>query len=610
MHSTGFLDIALLFLVAAVVAVPLFRYLGLGAVLGYLAAGVAIGPHVLGLVPDPDAILAASEFGVVMLLFIIGLELSPARLWVMRRQVFGIGAAQVFGSALLLGVALAMLWDGWKTPFIVAMALALSSTAVGLQMLAERKELTAGHGRLAFAILLFQDIIVIPLLALIPLLGEARAAERSAPEWMAVANALLAIAAVILIGRWLLRHLFRAVARAHSVEVFTASALLVVAGTAWLMQSVGLSMGLGAFLAGVLLADSEFRHELESHIEPFKGLLLGLFFIAVGMTIDLQVVATEPLPILAGVSALIAVKFAVLFAVGRMGGLGSRGAAELGVIMAMGGEFAFVIFAEAFKAGLLEPELRDRLVVIVGLSMAATPPLVLGLGHWLRQHPTPAKVREPDRIDDEHPRVIIAGFGRMGQIVGRLLRASNIPFTALENSPEQVDLSRRFGTKIYFGDPARPDLLRAAHAERAELFVVTTDDPDANLRTVRIVRRLFPHLKVLARARNRQHAFRLMDLGVDVVTRETFHSSIEMGRHALQALGMDDEQAAQRARRFTEHDEALLREQHLVYDDEAALVVSSRDALRDLQKLFEADEQPEPKTPNGPADGAGTPGKD
>ncbi|MCK7595602.1 monovalent cation:proton antiporter-2 (CPA2) family protein [Pseudomarimonas salicorniae] len=593
MHDTGFLDIALLFLLAAVLAVPLFRYLGLGAVLGYLAAGVAIGPHVLGLVPDPDAILAASEFGVVMLLFIIGLELSPARLWVMRRQVFGIGALQVFGSAALLGLGLSLLWSGWKTPFIVAMALALSSTAVGLQMLAERKELTAGHGRLAFAILLFQDIIVIPLLALIPLLGEARAAERSAPDWLAVGNALLAIAAVIVIGRWLLRHLFRAVARAQSVEVFTASALMVVAGTAWLMQSVGLSMGLGAFLAGVLLADSEFRHELESHIEPFKGLLLGLFFIAVGMTIDLQVVAQEPLPILAGVTCLLLLKSLVLFGVGRLGGLGARSAAQLAVIMAMGGEFAFVIFAEAFKAGLLDPALRDRLVVVVGLSMAATPPLVLGLGSWLNRHPEARAQREPDPIDDEHPRVIIAGFGRMGQIVGRLLRASKIPFTALENSPEQVDLSRRFGTKIYFGDPARPDLLRAAHAGRAELFVVTTDDPDANLRTVRIVRRLFPHVRILARARNRQHAFRLMDLGVDVVTRETFHSSIEMGRHALMALGLDADQASERTRKFAEHDEALLREQHLVYDDEAALVVSSRDALRDLEKLFEADEQPE-----------------
>lgn len=282
MHGHGLLELALVFLLAAVLAVPLFRHLGLGAVLGYLAAGVLIGPHVLAPVPDPEAILTLSEFGVVMLLFVIGLELSPARLWVMRRQVFGVGGSQVFGSALLLGLLLASSDWGWKATAVIALGLALSSTAVGLQLLAERRELTADYGRLAFAILLFQDIIAIPLLAAIPLLGEAKAAAQSAPSADAVFKAVGVIALVILLGRWLLRHLFRAVARAQSVEVFSASALLVVVGTAWLMESIGLSMGLGAFLAGVLLADSEFRHELESHIEPFKGLFLGLFFIAVG----------------------------------------------------------------------------------------------------------------------------------------------------------------------------------------------------------------------------------------------------------------------------------------------------------------------------------------
>lgn len=593
MLGHGFLDIALIFLLAAVIAVPLFRHLGLGAVLGYLAAGIAIGPHALGLVPDPEAILAASEFGVVMLLFVIGLELSPARLWVMRRQVFGTGAIQVFGTTALLWACLFWIDDSWKTLLIVCMGLALSSTAVGLQLLAERKELTSSHGRLAFAVLLFQDIIAIPLLAAIPLLGEAKAAAQSAPDWHAVGNAVLAIAAVILGGRWLLRYLFRAVARTQLVEVFTASALLVVIGTAWLMHSVGLSMGLGAFLAGLLLADSEFRHELESHIEPFKGLLLGLFFIAVGMSIDLQVVARDPLSIAAGVAALLALKLLVLWLTGRAFGLDARAALQLGVVLGMGGEFAFVVFAEGLKAGLLEPALRDTLVVIVGLSMAATPPLAIALGRWFTRHPQKAREREADTIDHDHPRVIIAGFGRMGQIVGRMLRAAQIPFTALENSPEQVEVSRRFGTKIYFGDPARPELLRAAHADRAELFIVTTDDPDANLRTVRVVRRLFPQLRILARARNRQHAFKLMDLGVDVVVRETFHSSLELGRHALQALGMDSSQAQERQQRFRDHDEALLREQHLVYDDEAALIASSKEALRELEQLFAADQRPQ-----------------
>lgn len=591
MSGHGFLDIALIFLAAAVLAVPLFRALGLGAVLGYLAAGVAIGPHLLGWVPEPAAVLAASEFGVVMLLFIIGLELSPARLWVMRRQVFGIGSLQVMGSAVLLALLLLWLPLGWKAGVIIALGLALSSTAVGLQLLAERKDLTASYGRLAFAILLFQDIIAIPLLAAIPLLGAAKAAAAGESMWNAIAQAFLAIAAVILIGRWLLRHLFRAVARSGSVEVFSASTLLVVVGTAWLMHSVGLSMGLGAFLAGLLLADSEFRHELESHIDPFKGLLLGLFFIAVGMSIDLNVVAREPIFIVGGVISVLALKFAVLWVLGRNSGLDSRGALQLGAVLAMGGEFAFVVFAEAFKVGLLDVVLRDKLVVIVGLSMAATPPLLLLVDRLISAQPTAKPTREADAIDHEHPRVIIAGFGRMGQIVGRMLTASKIPYTALEHSAEQVDFSRRFGSKIYYGDPARPDLLRAAHAERAEVIVITTDDPDANLRTVRVIKRLFPHLKILARARNRQHAFRLMDLGVDQVIRETFFSSIELARHTLHVVGSSEADAQRRVARFIDHDQALLREQYLMYDDEAALIQSSKEARSELARLFDADAQ-------------------
>ncbi|MBW8313069.1 MAG: monovalent cation:proton antiporter-2 (CPA2) family protein [Rhizobium sp.] len=595
MHgSGGYLGIILVFLVAAVVAVPLFRRLGLGAILGYLAAGVAIGPDGLKLVPDPEDVLAASEFGVVMLLFIIGLELSPPRLWVMRRQVFGTGGLQVLLSALAIALVATLLADGWKAPFVIGMGLALSSTAVGLQLLAERKELSSHHGRVAFAILLFQDLVAIPLLAAIPLLGAAKALERSAPPLDSVVTAVAAILAVVIGGRFLLRHLLRVVARAKSVEVFTASALLVVVGNAWLMQEAGLSMGLGAFLAGVLLAESEFRHELESHIEPFKGLFLGLFFMAIGMSIDLNVIADEPALIAGGVLGLLAAKTLILVAVGRLaGGVSLRSALMLGAVLAMGGEFGFVVFTEALKAGLVDGATRDKLFVVIGLSMAATPLAMMAVTRWLREHPEVEAERAPDPIDHEHPRVIIAGFGRVGQIVGRMLRAQKIAFTALENSAEQVDFSRRFGNKIYFGDPARPELLRAAHADRAEVFVLTTDDPDANLRTARLVKRMYPHLKVYARARNRQHAFKLMDMDVDV-TRETFHSSLAMGRKVMQALGVPEEEAARNTDRFREHDEALLRRQHLVYDDEAALVASSHEALRDLETLFEADTAPEP----------------
>jgi glutathione-regulated potassium-efflux system protein KefB len=383
--------------------------------------------------------------------------------------------------------------------------------------------------------------------------------------------------------------------------VFTASALLVVVGTAWLVQYGGLSMGLGAFLAGVLLADSEFRHELEAQIEPFKGLLLGLFFIAVGMSIDLKRVMAEPALIAAGVGVLLLVKMLVLVAIGwRPGNLRKREALMLGAVLALGGEFAFVVFGEAFRAQLIDAVLRDRLVAIVSLSMAATPLLVLAVAQLLKTHPEPKEERPADAIAEGHPRVIIAGFGRMGQIVGRMLRAQKIDFIALEHSPEQVALSRRFGTTIYFGDPSKPELLRAAHAERAEVFVLTTDDPETTVRTARLLRRLYPNLKVYARARNRQHAFKLMDLGVEII-RETFHSSLVLGQKVMEELGVPHDVAYERRERFREHDERVLREQHLVYDDEAALIASSDQARRELETLFEADVVPELETaPEGP----------
>jgi glutathione-regulated potassium-efflux system protein KefB len=604
MHDSAALEVALVFLLSAVIAVPLFRRFGLGAVLGYLVAGVVIGPDGLKVVRDAESVLAASEFGVVMLLFVIGLELSPARLWVMRRQVFGIGGLQVAISALLLAALAAMYGLGWKANLVIGLGLALSSTAVGLQLLAERKELTTGYGRLAFAILLLQDLVAIPLLAMIPLLGEAKAAAQSAPSMEAVLKAVGAIGAVLVGGRYLLRPVFRIVARAQMVEVFTATALLVVIGNAWLMQQAGLSMGLGAFLAGLLLADSEFRHELESHIEPFKGLLLGLFFIAVGMTLDLDRIAAEPALVAGGVLGLLGLKALVLIGVGRAARLDWRESALLGTVLALGGEFGFVVFGEAYKAGLLEIGIRDTLNAIVGLSMAATPLLLLAVTRWLGARPARKATREFDQIDDNDPRVIIAGFGRMGQIVGRMLRAQKIAFTALENSPEQVDFSRRFGSQIYFGDPARPELLRAARADKAEIFVLTTDDPDANIRTARIVKRHFPHLKIYARARNRQHAFKLMDMDVEIV-RETFHSSLVLGQRVMEALGIPPEVAHERRERFRLHDEALLREQHLVYDDEAALIASSKEALLELGTLFEADREEKHVQRESPREPAG-----
>ncbi len=596
-ETSHFLQYAVMFLAAAVVAVSLSKRWGLGAVLGYLGAGALIGPHLLNLTPDMRQASEFSEFGVILLLFIIGLELSPQRLWLMRRAVFGAGALQVVVSALLLGGAALAVDVGWKPALIVGLGLALSSTAIGLQTLAERKELGSPHGRLAFAILLFQDVAAIPILALIPLLGVHDASASAASDGIAALKIVAVIAAVIIGGRYLLRPVLRIVASTQIAEVFTATALLVVLGTAWLMQLAGMQMSLGAFLAGMLLADSEYRHEIESQIEPFKGLLLGLFFLSVGVSLDLDLVRRQPLEIGAIVICILALKSGVLISLGRLSGkLDFAQTLRLAAVLAGGGEFAFVVFNLAQQHALLDAAQHDALVVAVTLSMALTPLSVIAIGRWLATHKA-APAREFDQIQDISPRVIIAGYGRVGQIVARILRAQHITFTALESSVEQVDFSRRFGTNIYFGDPSRPELLRAAGVDKAEVFVLATDDPEANIRTARIVKRLYPHLKIVARARNRQHAFRLMDMSIDAVVRETLYSSLKMARLVLEDLGLDPALAADRVEKFRVHDAKLLKSQYLVYDDEAALMQSAKDALDDLERLFEADTAGESETP-------------
>lgn len=587
MHS-GALELALVLLLAAVIAVPVFKKLGLGAVLGYLAAGVVLGPDGLGFVQDADRILGAAEIGVVMLLFVIGLELSPTRLKVMRRSVFGAGAAQVALSALVLGSLLMLDHFQWKSALIVGIALALSSTAVGLQLLSEHKGINSDYGRLGFAILLFQDLIAIPLLAAIPLLGGAR---NQTLQWNDVAIALGALAVVILCGRPVLRRLFNIIARTRSPEVFTAMALLVVLGTAWFMQEAGLSPSLGAFLAGVLLSDSEFRHELESQIEPFKGLLLGLFFIAVGMGIDLDRVVAEPAAIAIGVAVLLVVKFGLLFGIGKLARLSTRHAVMLGSVLWLGGEFAFVVFNEAQRAHLLGSANHDRLVAIVGLSMALTPLLMIALLRLLGSEHAPKDDKRPaDKVDNggTQPSVMIAGMGRFGQVVARVLTAQKIPFVALESNPDTVSDLRRFGNKLYYGDPTRPEMLRAAGGEQVRVYVVTLDDPDANMRATRLIRRMYPDAVVLVRARNRQHAWRLMDMSAEPF-REVFGTSLELSERVLTALGIPTDTARAHVERFREHDEKLLRDQYLVYDDEAAVIQTSRDARADLMHLFEAD---------------------
>ncbi|MDN4543865.1 monovalent cation:proton antiporter-2 (CPA2) family protein [Pseudomonas sp. C32] len=592
-HEGNLLQAAVVFLCAAVLIVPLAKRLQLGAVLGYLFAGVIIGPSVLGLIDNPQSVANISELGVVLLLFIIGLELSPRRLWVMRKSVFGVGLAQVLLTGSTIGVvALFVFGQPLNSAIVLGLGLALSSTAFGLQSLAERKELTSPHGRLAFAILLFQDIAAIPLIAMVPLLAGGSHSASAAENLNHGLQVLASIAVVVVGGRYLLRPIFRVVSKAALPEVFTATALLVVIGTAWLMELAGISMALGAFLAGLLLADSEYRHELESQIEPFKGLLLGLFFISVGMGANLNLLLSAPITVLGLTLLLIAIKLPLLFIVGHLaGGLNKVSAIRLGIVLAAGGEFAFVVFKIGRDHELFVPQMYDLLVLTITLSMAVTPLLLLVCARLVSPKVQPVEVPEKFReIDTDAPRVVIAGMGRMGQIVARILRAQNIKFVALDTSVETIELSRSFGgVPVFYGDPMRPEILNAAKVGEAEFFVIATDDPDTNIKTAELVRKLYPHMKIIARARNRQHVHRLMDVGAHAV-RETFYSSLEMSRQTLIGLGLTQAQADARIKRFKHHDEQVLEAQHAVYDDAAKVLQTAQEARAELARLFESDE--------------------
>ncbi|HEY0181040.1 MAG TPA: monovalent cation:proton antiporter-2 (CPA2) family protein [Dokdonella sp.] len=597
MQDHSFLQYAVVLLLAAVIAVPLAKRWQLGAVLGYLGAGALIGPSGLRLIGNTEEIAQISELGVVLMLFVIGMELSPQRLWIMRRTVFGLGSLQVVATAALIGGAACLLGLEWKPALVVGLGLALSSTAIDLQLLAERKELTTAHGRLGFAILLFQDVAAIPILALVPILGGERAsAVHGVDDLIAALRVIATIAAVVVGGRYLLRPMFRAAAKVGTPEVFTATTLLVVIGTAWLMQLAGISMSLGAFLAGVLLADSEYRHEIEAQIEPFRGLLLGLFFVSVGMSLDVQMALAEPRLVGTLLAILIVLKALVLYVLAR--GVEREDDAQsiaLAALLAQGGEFAFVVFGMAESNALLDARQRGLAVLVITLSMAATP-LLVRLRAEIAPASKPKPTREFDKLDTATPRVIIAGMGRVGQIVARMLNANRIPFTALDNDPEQVDFMRHFGNTVFYGDASRLDLLRAAQADKAEIFVIATEDPDANLRTARLLKRHFPQLKVFARARNRQHVFRLMDLNIDDIVRDTFFSSLEISRRVFVALGYDKATAADYVERFRRHDERVLANQYPVYDDEAALLQSAQEARADLERLFRADVEQENAT--------------
>ncbi len=587
------MHLAAIFLLAAVIAVPLFRKLGFGAVLGYLAAGVIIGPSVLGLVDDVDEILHFAKIGVVLLLFLVGLELAPHRLWVMRHSIFGLGMVGVLAPAIPIGAV--AYWGfglSWQAALIIGLGLAFSSTAFAMQALAERNELSTAHGRGAFAMLLFKYIALLPLLASIPLLGGE---ADLTPGEVAVAAAQTVVILVVIIvgGHYLLRPIFRFVAGTGAKETFTAMALLVVIGISVIVEEVGLPMALGAFLAGVLLADSEYRHEIHVSIEPFKGLLLGLFFIAVGMSADLRLLADMPGVILGVTLGVLALKLAILYAVARLWGMTDYSARSLSAVMPQGGELAFVLFSTAALFGIMDRVAADVLVAVVTLTMAATPFTILLNRKVLepRLAPSDDEQRAYEEPEEQPQKVIICGFGRFGQLVGRVLHSAHIPFAALDANPAQVDFIRRYGHEIYYGDPSRVDLLKAAKAGEARAIVVAVDDRDASLRTAEHIRKHFPEVPVYVRARDRQHTWRLMDLGCHVIVRETLASSLEMAEQLLTACGWDSEQAHEAIEHFRRHDDEELLKEYALHQEEGDHVLSDEELSHELESLFESDEE-------------------
>jgi glutathione-regulated potassium-efflux system ancillary protein KefC len=592
MTSSTWLTGSLIYLAAAVLAVPLARLLGLGAIIGYLAAGIVIGPYGLRLVGGTQDMLHFAEFGVVLMLFVVGLELEPKRLWAMRFAVFGWGSVQLFGSAALIaGLALAAGVSG-PLAWVAALGLAMSSTAIGLAVLAERNLMGTTSGRSVLSVALLQDVAAIPILALVPLLAgfgmlsDLHAADASNGWWNA-ARVVGVIALIILGGRSLLRPALRWIARSRTPEIFTASALLLVVATAALMQAVGLSMALGAFLAGVLLAESEFRRELETDIEPFKGLLLGLFFIAVGMSIDFAVVLARPGTVALIVLGFLLAKAAVLWAMGRAMTIPAVERPVFIILLAQGGEFGFVVFQGAAQAGVIDGAASSLLVAAVAISMLVTPLLLIAADRWWIPRLAGERRSEPKPLDDEqHAPIIIAGFGRYGGIVGRLLYANGLSATVLDHDAEQVEGARRFGWRVHYGDATRLDVLRTAGAASARVFVLAIDDVAQSVAVARLVRQHFPQLTIVARVRNVSHYYEMRNLGVEILERETLDSALMSARSVLQLMGFRPHQARTLALRFRAHTIEQLELMRPHSGDEQKLIALSKQGRQQLEQLF------------------------
>ena len=600
MNSQSLLIEALVYLAAGVFSVPIAKRLGMGSVLGYLVAGALIGPFALSLVGQQADVMRFAEFGVVILLFLIGLEVRPALLWSLRGTIFGLGGAQVGVTAAVVGGAGMLLGLDWKSALAVGFVMAMSSTAIVLQTLEEKGLRQGPVGQTAFGVLLLQDLAVIPLFALLPLLAPpgamaAMPAHNASllagqPAWVQTLGGLAAVAVVVGGGRYLIRPVFRFIASARLREIFTASALLLVIAVAVLMELVGLSPALGAFLAGVVLAESEFRRELETDIEPFRGLLLGLFFITVGASLDFRVVMGQPLQLAGAVIGVMTLKGVVMFLLARLGGLERRDAAATAVSLSQVGEFAFVLLGLIAGAGVIGQGPAAFLTAAVALSMAITPLAMAGFERITVMLDRRGR-RTPDApaFDEGAPDVIIAGFGRFGQMPGRLLQANGFKTVVLDSSIEQIELLRRFGRKVYYGDASRVDLLRQAGIEQAKLLIVAIDDRDAASKLVETARHTWPHLKILARAWDRRHAYDLLRSGADEVERETFESALAMGASALRALGFRAHRAHRAANLFRVHDLNSFKKLAPLSGQEESYVLAARDAANTMERLLKTD---------------------
>ena len=595
------LEIALIYLAAAIVAVPIAKRVGLGSVLGYLIAGILIGPYALGVVGDQTDVMHFAEFGVVMMLFLVGLELQPSRLWKLRHSILGLGGLQVvLTAAAIFAFCYWFFAMHWQTALAIGLMLALSSTAIVLQSLEEKGWLKQEAGQNAFSVLLFQDIAIIPILALLPLLAFAPQSSSKEisdsiiagwPVWQQVGVSAAVIAAIIAGGKYVSAPLFRYIAQTHMREIFTIFALFLVIAIALVMQSIGLSPALGTFLAGVVLAESEFRHELEADIEPFKGLLLGLFFITVGASINFELLADEFTTVIALVALLIVIKACILFALAVTFNISKKQRLLFALALAQGGEFAFVLLSVTTTLSILTPEQTSLVTLVVAVSMLIAP-LLLMVYEQIQKRSSSAmpEFDKPEQISTAK-HVIIAGYGRFGQIMGRLLHAQGYEITVLDHSPSQIELLRRFGNTVFYGDAARQELLEAAGAHTAQMLVVAIDDPDKTIEIIKLAHKNYPQLKIVARAIDRRHAYQLLNLKVDAFNRETVDSAINLAIEALELLGNTKQDAEHAGKLFRDHDRAAVVQLAALWGDDATYGVAVRQRMEDLKHVLQQDKQ-------------------